>query len=116
MLVMRGNPLKSSDVENETNSITYTTNNVQKTEETTTVNSNEQQYSIQILPNFTLTAEEPGKDMLYLTEDDSISMRIEYMSVNDTSFENLVKNTEEMMSVVNENVQYTDFEIQSLCK
>ncbi|WP_052123931.1 hypothetical protein [Ureibacillus manganicus] len=103
----------SESSENDSKSITYTTNNVEKTEETTTATSNEQHYTIQILPSFTLTAEEPGKDMLYLTENDSISMRIENMSVNDLTFEDLQKNTEEMMSFVAENVDYTEFDIQS---
>lgn len=107
---------KEDQVTENENSITYTSNNTQKTEETTTIISDEQHYSIQVIQGFTLTAEEPGKDVLYLNEDDSISMRIEYMSSNDTTFQDLVKSTEEMMSVVNENVQYTDFDIQSNVK
>ncbi len=99
--------------ENETNRITYTSNGEQKTEETTSVTSNEQQYSIQVLPNFTLTAEEPGKDLLYLTENDSVSMRIEYLTTNETSFEDLQRNTEDLMNAVDENTDYMEFDIQS---
>ncbi|SOC35155.1 hypothetical protein [Ureibacillus acetophenoni] len=107
-------PTESDDVtEKESKTITYTTNGEQKQEETTAVNSDEQQYSIEILPSFTLTAEEPGKDMLYLTENGSISMRIETMSVNDQTYENLIANTEEMMNAVDETVHPTNFDIQS---
>lgn len=107
-------PTESDDVtENDTNTITYTTNGEQKQEETTTANSTEQQYSIETLPTFTLTAEEPGKDVLYFTENDSVFMRIETMSVNDQTFENLITNTEEMMNAVDETVDPIKFDIQS---
>jgi len=107
---------KEEQVTEKDNTITYTSNNTEKTEETTTLTSDEQQYAIQAIKGFSLTAEEPGKDLLYLNEDESISMRIEYMSSNDTTFQDLVKNTEDMMSVINENVQYTEFDIQSQVK
>lgn len=41
------------------------------------VDSDAQDFSIQILPEYTLTSEEPGRDSLYLTEDGNIFMRIE---------------------------------------
>jgi len=107
-------PTNASDETNsDSKNITYTSNNEQKTEETITVNSEEQHYSMKVLPSFSLTSEEPGKDMLYLTNNDSISMRIETISVNDTTFQELLKNTQEMMNAVDENVKYTDFDIQS---
>ncbi len=102
-------PVEPSD--NKT-TITYTTNGEERTEETTTVKSNSQGYSIQSLPNFTLTAEEPGKDMLYLTADDSITMRIEYKSTNDSTFDDLVKNTEELMNTISPHVGYEQFDIK----
>lgn len=102
--------------ENVTNSITYTSNGEQKTEETTPVTSSEQQYTIEVIPNFTHTAEEPGKDLLYLTENSSISMRIEHFTRNETTFKDLQSNTVDLMSAVGENVDYTAFDIQSYVK
>lgn len=87
--------------------ISYTSNNEEQTESTTSVDS--EKYTIQTIEGFSLTAEEPGKDVLYYEKDDSIFMRIEYATVNDTTFDDLVANTEETMSAINEEYETFDF-------
>ncbi|MGM9923263.1 MAG: hypothetical protein ACI35R_03295 [Bacillus sp. (in: firmicutes)] len=44
--------------------------------------SDNQQYSMYVLPGYELTGEEPRKDVLYLKDSDHISMRIELLSEN----------------------------------
>lgn len=48
--------------------------------------SDEQDFSMQVLPGYTLTSEEPGKDSLYAEEDDAVFMRIEAADKNDSAF------------------------------
>lgn len=61
--------------------------------------SDNQNYSIYVLPNFELSAEEPYKDVLYLSDNDSIFMRIEILP-EDLDW-NLVKDdtTSQLMAV-----------------
>lgn len=71
--------------------------NEEKTNELQTnaeqVDSDVQDYSIQILPAYTLTSEEPGKDSLFLTEDGNIFMRIETMPFDQESYDFFKENT-----------------------
>lgn len=48
--------------------------------------SDEQDFSLQVLPGYKLTSEEPGKDSLYAEEDDAVFMRIEAADKNDNAF------------------------------
>lgn len=56
------------------------------------VKSDEQDYSIYVLPNYSLTSEEPGKDSLYLDKDGSIFMRIETMLAEADTYDYLLEN------------------------
>lgn len=87
-------------------SITFTSKNKEFTEKTSPISG--ETYTIQAINGFTLTPEEPGKDMLYYETDDSISMRIEVISEND-SFDNLVANTEETMTAIDK--EYETFDL-----
>ncbi|MFP3508065.1 hypothetical protein SB775_00095 [Peribacillus sp. SIMBA_075] len=44
--------------------------------------SDNQPFSLYVLQQFKLSAEEPGKDIIFLTEDDSIYMRIELLTAD----------------------------------
>ena len=101
---------KSAAAEESTDSITFSSKGESKTEEVTSVSS--EQYTIKVIPGFTLTPEEPGKEMLYFDEDDSISMRIEAMTTNDTAFEDLVAGTEETMTAVSS--EYEQYDISTI--
>lgn len=94
------------------NSITYTSNGETKSGDVTTASG--EQYSMKVLNGFTFTAEEPGKDVVYYDEDDSVFMRVEVMSTADTTFDDLVSNTEEMMTAISES--YEAFDIAPLVK
>lgn len=92
---------------NEDNtSITFTSNGKEFTEKISPISG--KTYTLQAIPGFALTAEEPGKDMLYYEKDDSVSMRIEVIS-NNESFSDLVANTEETMAAIDQ--QYETFDL-----
>lgn len=61
------------------------------------VDSDEQNYTMAILPEFTLTSEEPGRDSLYLTEDGSIFMRVETEAFNQETYDFLKDNTVDLL-------------------
>ena len=56
------------------------------------VDSDEQNFSIHLLPNYTLTSEEPGRDSLYLDEDGTVFMRIETMIAEEGTYDYLHEN------------------------
>ncbi|SFA77030.1 MULTISPECIES: hypothetical protein [unclassified Bacillus (in: firmicutes)] len=59
--------------------LTYTVNGEQK-EDTAFLKYNDQQnYSMYVLPEYELTSEEPGKEILFFKTDDSVFMRIELL-------------------------------------
>lgn len=62
--------------------------------------SDEQDYSMMVLPGYKLTSEEPGRDTLYFEEDSETFMRIETMPKDEESytFEELYTNMEELLT------------------
>ena len=62
--------------------------------------SEEQDYAISVLPNYTLTSEEPGKDSLYVNGDESIFMRIETVAKKDGDYDYLVESMESMLEAI----------------
>jgi len=60
--------------------------------ETTLIESDEQAFSMQVLPNYKLTSEEPGRDILYLESDDTVFMRIETMEAEEGTYDYLAEN------------------------
>ncbi|MBS4207810.1 hypothetical protein [Bacillus sp. FJAT-50079] len=63
-----------------------------------------QNYSLYVLPEYTLTGEEPGKDVLYLTENDVHFMRIEILP-KDVNVEDAIETIKGQLSAVSENVE-----------
>ncbi|MFP3918723.1 hypothetical protein U5N28_13055 [Lysinibacillus telephonicus] len=94
----------TTETNEESTSITFTSNDKEYTEDITPISG--ETYTLQAIPGFALTAEEPGKDILYYEKDDSVSMRIE--AINE-SYSDLIANTEETMAVINE--QYEPFDL-----
>lgn len=94
------------------NALTYTSKGKEYTSETILID--EANYTIRILEGYEFTQEEPGKDLIFLQENGSISARIEVISKNDSTFEKLVANTEELMAAVNE--QFKPFDINDAVK
>jgi len=99
-------PAQEETSDTSSTSITFSSNGESKNEEATPVSS--KQYGIQVISGFTLVQEEPGKELLTYDADDSVSMRIEAMTINDTTFEDLVANTEQYMSAVSEDSEPYD--------
>lgn len=66
-------------------------------------NSDNQPFSLYVLPEFELTAEEPLKDVVYLTEDSSVFMRVETLPA-DSDIAFVVDNTKQQLAVTNEEV------------
>lgn len=67
------------------------------------IESDEQDYSIYLLPEYTLTSEEPGRDSLYLDEDGSIFMRIETMLAEDGTYDYLLENMQAILEASSSN-------------
>ncbi|PLR97487.1 hypothetical protein [Bacillus sp. T33-2] len=63
-----------------------------------------QSYSMYVLPEYELTAEEPNKDVLMLAEDDSIFMRIELLPA-DADWAMVMENTKAQLSALNSEVK-----------
>ncbi|MED4002028.1 hypothetical protein [Priestia aryabhattai] len=70
--------------------------------ETKLTKSPEQDYSIQVMDGYKLTGEEPGKDALVLTSDDSQFMRIEMLS-SEASLDDAAQSVKQTATAVNKN-------------
>lgn len=55
--------------------------------------SDTQNYTMSLMPDFTLTGEEPGKDVVYANENDMAFMRIEIVENNDGAYDYAVENS-----------------------
>ena len=72
---------QASETTNE-KTLQYLLNNESKEETAFLKKSDNQPFSLYVLPSFELSAEEPGKDVVLLSENDKIYMRIELLSDN----------------------------------
>ena len=54
--------------------------------------SDEQNYAISVLPDFSLTSEEPGKDSLISTKNEAVFMRIETIAKDEGTYDHLAEN------------------------
>ncbi|WP_370222126.1 hypothetical protein [Cytobacillus sp.] len=77
--------------------------------------SDNQNYSIYVLPAYELTAEEPNKDALYLSENDQVFMRIELLP-NDADWNMIEENTKAQLGAVSENVQTSEAPLDNFYK
>lgn len=84
----------------ENPTIANESSNQDSNEETILTSSDELNYSIQRLKNFTLNAEEPGKDMLFYNDNDALSMRIEVFANDELSFDELKADTQQLVLAV----------------
>ena len=77
--------------------IAYTFNNETIEAPTNTVTSEQLGYSIQLSDGFTLASEEPGSDLVFFTADSNYSMRVEYYTQADNSYDTLLATVENLM-------------------
>lgn len=59
--------------------------------------SDAQQFAMAVLPGYTLTSEEPGRDSLYADENPAAFMRIETQPSGDGTYDYLVDNIQEVL-------------------
>ena len=84
----------------EVQEITYEQNGVDKKETATESQSVDQNYKLHQLPGFTLSQEEPGKDIFVSNDDDQVSMGVEIISTTDNSYDNVKSSLVEYMNAV----------------
>ncbi|MET4559442.1 hypothetical protein ABIA69_000585 [Lysinibacillus parviboronicapiens] len=80
--------------------INYVQKGVDKSATATESKSVDQGYKLQQLPGFTLSQEEPGKDMLVSNEDDEVFMRVETTTASETSYDAVKTSMQDHMNAV----------------
>lgn len=91
-------------VRGEKKVLTYKLQDEQKETEAALTASDNQEYSMYVLPEYELTGEEPYKDVLFLKEDDSNFMRIEMLPA-EISMDDAVETIKEQLKTVNPEVE-----------
>lgn len=84
--------------------VSYKINGEQKEETAFLKYNDNQNYSMYVLPEYELTGEEPNKDVLYWTNDDSVFMRIELLPA-DIDWAMMEENTKAQLSAVGPDVK-----------
>lgn len=82
--------------------VNYVQKGEDKTEKTTESKSAKQDYKMQHIPGFTLSQEEPGKDMLVSKENSEVFMRIETIDASQSSYEDAKTSMQDYMNAVGE--------------
>ena len=80
--------------------ITYEQNGEDKKETATESQSVDQDYKLHQLPGFTLSQEEPGKDIFVSNDDDEVFMRVETISTTDNTYDSVKSSLIEYMNAV----------------
>ncbi len=70
--------------------------------------SDAQDYSIAVLPNYTLTSEEPGKDSLLADDNDAVFMRIETVQKEEGTYAYLEENMAAVLEASSGGVEPTE--------
>lgn len=86
----------------------------QQEAKTTLTKSPEQDYEIALAEGFSLTAEEPGRDMVTYDANDQISMRIETFAKDETHYEEMAQQTESTVGLTAPDGKYQPYDIQTL--
>lgn len=94
--------------------LTFTSNGKPFTEDVTVTTSEELNYSISHLTNYTLEAEEPGIDHLFNNENDSLSMQIKVSSTEETNFDSVKATVLETISVIAPEGKYTELDLSAV--
>ncbi|MFJ7950922.1 hypothetical protein ACIQZG_05250 [Lysinibacillus sp. NPDC096418] len=82
--------------------LNYVQNGVDKNTKATESKSVDQNYKLHQLPGFTLSQEEPGKDIIISNDDDNVFMRVETVSTSETSYDDVKSSLVEYMNAVGE--------------
>lgn len=98
----------SAKTEQEVN---YVQKGEDKTEKATESKSADQGYKMQQLPGFTLSPEEPGKDMLVSNENSEVFMRIETVDASQSSYDDAKTSMQDHMNAVGTTVALSSEEL-----
>ncbi|MFD6209060.1 hypothetical protein [Peribacillus sp. NPDC060253] len=115
-----GNIGKNNKVRLMEQNLQYTSNGKVKEKTAFLKKSDNQPFSLYVLQQFKLSAEEPGKDIVFLTEDDSIYMRIELLK-EDVNWDEVEENVQAQLKSLSETIKEpalnvengTGFEVES---
>ncbi|MFJ8068954.1 hypothetical protein ACIQZD_08385 [Peribacillus sp. NPDC096447] len=117
--VKEGNEGNASQGDNRNNKVRlmeqnlqYSINGEAKEKTAFLKKSNNQPFSLYVLQQFSLSAEEPGKDIVFLTEDDSIYMRIELLKT-DVNWDEVEKNVQSQLESITETIRDPSLDIES---
>ncbi|WP_034302064.1 hypothetical protein [Bacillus cihuensis] len=91
----------------------FKVNGVEKEETAFLKNSDNQPFSLYVLPEFELTAEEPNKDVLFLTGQDEVFMRIEHYPA-DVNWDEIEADAKTQLTAVSETITPVDASQHSL--
>lgn len=86
------------DTTNDTESEADGAEDVSPLEGAVETDSDEQNFKIQVLPAYELTSEEPGRDILYLKEQEDKYMVIRTIPASETNFDDAVENMKETLA------------------
>ncbi|MFE4703956.1 hypothetical protein [Peribacillus simplex] len=89
----------------------YTINGEAKEKTAFLKKSDNQPFSLYVLQQFRLGAEEPGKDIVFLTEDDSIYMRIELLKA-DVNWDEVEKNVQAQLKSISETISDPSLDVE----
>ncbi|RST75316.1 hypothetical protein D4T97_008690 [Siminovitchia acidinfaciens] len=84
--------------------LTYQLNDETKEETAFLKESDNQDYSLYVLPDYELTGEEPRKDVLYLKENDTLFMRIELLP-KDANLDNEIETVKSQLESVSSDIK-----------
>ncbi|MCT6924129.1 hypothetical protein [Metasolibacillus sp.] len=107
-------PATEENPTNDVQSITYKSNNQEIKGSTTNTQSPQQDYHIDLMDGFTITAEEPGRDVVMADVDPDVSMRIEAFPKADIVFEELLTNTSDMVEASLAGEDYNEYDLSSI--
>lgn len=98
---------KTDNATKKEQEVNYVQKGVDKTEKAKESKSATQDYKMQQLPGFTLSQEEPGKDMLVSNENAEVFMRIESIEASQTSYADAKTSMQDYMNAVGEPTSLT---------
>lgn len=75
--------------------------------------SENQEYSLYVLPNYSLTAEEPGKDVLSLKDKENINMRIEIQKP-ETDWSSVEDNMKKQLEAISSEIKPVEPSVYSI--
>jgi hypothetical protein len=94
---------QKSGIQEKEQQLQYVFQDESKEETAFLKNSDNQPYSLYVLPNFELSAEEPGKDVILFSENDKIFMRIELLPDN-TDWAAIEENVKAQLSSISASI------------